>query len=326
MPKSIRVPAFPYAAALSGARLAALHEETHDQHLDLIVDYDELQLSTPSELFHRDGKLSERVQGQYHPRRLRFIGVQALERTGLYTQLDTVPPEHSARSLRGLLHWRFPEADPSYLFINGSYEPAELQFTAQRYTAEARAGPTESADYIRDWSPAPPIPTRFMYDVPQAVHQRYGGDPIRLRLNQRLHHRRLFIGGLEYQSEQRPAIDAVLNLGEAPSRWIADSQVYPADRWANKGEGKLGMGVAEIIEEARWVIERLHSGGRVLVHCVAGFNRSVTVCCGVLILLENLSAEAALARVHQHHTWARPDSHHWLALRWLAHQAATRSV
>ncbi|NTU75547.1 MAG: hypothetical protein HGA86_05445 [Anaerolineaceae bacterium] len=28
--------------------------------------------------------------------------------------------------------------------------------------------------------------------------------------------------------------------------------------------------------------------------------------------------EEALARVREHHPWARPDSHHWLVLRWLA--------
>jgi hypothetical protein len=33
--------------------------------------------------------------------------------------------------------------------------------------------------------------------------------------------------------------------------------------------------------------------------------------------LERLNAEAALERVGQHHPSARPDSHHWLALRWL---------
>jgi dual specificity phosphatase 12 len=78
------------------------------------------------------------------------------------------------------------------------------------------------------------------------------------------------------------------------------------------------MTLAEICEEADWVIERLKNNQRVLVHCVAGMNRSTTICCAVLILLEGLSAEAALERVRQHHPWARPDSHHWLALRWLA--------
>jgi hypothetical protein len=60
-------------------------------------------------------------------------------------------------------------------------------------------------------------------------------------------------------------------------------------------------------------------GKRVLVHCSAGFNRSVTVCCTVLMRLETLSAEEALTRVREHHPWARPDSHHWLRLRWMAH-------
>ena len=64
-------------------------------------------------------------------------------------------------------------------------------------------------------------------------------------------------------------------------------------------------------------IKRLEQNQSVLVHCVAGMNRSVTICCAVLMLLEGLTAETALERVRQHHPWARPDSHHWLALRWL---------
>ena len=84
-----------------------------------------------------------------------------------------------------------------------------------------------------------------------------------------------------------------------------------------EGEGAEGMTIAEIREEAQWVIERLEQNRSVLVHCVAGMNRSATVCCAVLMLLEGLTAGAALERVRQHHPWARPDSHHWLALRWL---------
>jgi len=77
------------------------------------------------------------------------------------------------------------------------------------------------------------------------------------------------------------------------------------------------MSVNEIREEAEWVIGHLRNGRSVLVHCVAGMNRSATICCAVLMLHENLSAEAALERVREHHPWARPDVHHWLALRWL---------
>ena len=79
------------------------------------------------------------------------------------------------------------------------------------------------------------------------------------------------------------------------------------------------MSIAEIMDEAQWVFDRLQAGQRVLVHCSAGFNRSVTVCCAVLMQLENLSADEALARVQEYHPWARPDSYHWLRLRWMAH-------
>jgi hypothetical protein len=33
--------------------------------------------------------------------------------------------------------------------------------------------------------------------------------------------------------------------------------------------------------------------------------------------LEGLTAEQALLRVREQHPWAKPDTHHWLALRWL---------
>jgi len=70
--------------------------------------------------------------------------------------------------------------------------------------------------------------------------------------------------------------------------------------------------------ECTGLYTRLDGVQRVLVHCSAGFNRSVTVCCAALILLEGISAENALERVREHHPWARPDAHHWLVLRWLA--------
>ncbi len=79
------------------------------------------------------------------------------------------------------------------------------------------------------------------------------------------------------------------------------------------------MSVADLTAEAQWVVEHLRVGRRALVHCSAGMNRAATICCAALILLEGLSAEAALKRVREHHPWARPDPYHWLALRWLAH-------
>jgi hypothetical protein len=191
-----------------------------------------------------------------------------------------------------------------------------LMFSARSCVAEALSGPTEPVDFVRDWSPPPPLPARLV-PQPRKLHQRFGGDPVTIRLGARIYHRRLFVGGVECQGDQRPNVDAVLNLGEDSSRWVKDAQLSHGDRWARKGEGCSGMSLDEIVAEAHWVIERLRAGRRVLVHCSAGFNRSVTVCCAVLILLENLSAEAALERVRQHHPWARPDTYHWPALRWL---------
>ena len=100
----------------------------------------------------------------------------------------------------------------------------------------------------------------------------------------------MFVGGLDEQNTQRPGVDAVLNLSEEPSLWMVDDVIHRSDRWVTRGEGKAGMSVAELLEEAQWVTERLRNRQSVLVHCSAGFNRSVTVCCAVLILLEGLSA------------------------------------
>jgi hypothetical protein len=198
---------------------------------------------------------------------------------------------------------RFAEADP--------------QFFARRVSCERLPGASRPADFERDWSPSPPMPDRL---VPRQIHlyRRFGGDPIALTLAGQPRSRRLFIGGIEHQSGRRPEVDAVLNLGEEASRWTDLEPAHPSDRWAHMGEGSSGMSLDEIRGEAGWVLERLQAGGRVLVHCVAGMNRSSTVCCAVLILLEGLSAEAALERVREHHPWARPDSGHWLKLKWLA--------
>lgn len=127
---------------------------------------------------------------------------------------------------------------------------------------------------------------------------------------------------MDIQGNQRPNVQAILNVGEEASRWTASTPPFPEDRWDNKCEGSEGMDVGEIANEARWVIERLQANKRVLVHCAAGMNRSATICCAVLMILEGVSANTALERVREHHPWARPDAHHWLALKWLARTSA----
>jgi hypothetical protein len=284
---------------------------------ELILDYHEFQLSAAPVLFESNGTLYEQVAGRLIPRRLQFSQVEFIEGANLSNLLSELPPSQPRPHLTGSLHWRTTGRKPYYMFMVKGLEYPNLFINARRCTALERNGPVEETAYNRDWSPAPSSAPGLV-PWPQRIHERYGGDPITIHLNGKPEERRLFIGGLEVQSEARPAVDVVLNLGEEPSRWLANRVLPPTDRAINRGEGSDGMSPGEIAEEAQWVIERLQAGQRVLVHCVAGMNRSSTICCGVLILLEGLSAEAALARVRQHHPWARPDSHHWLSLRWLA--------
>ena len=182
---------------------------------------------------------------------------------------------------------------------------------------EKRVGDPVPMEVTRDWSPAPASPARLVPDL-QACYRRYGGNPVPIHLGKRLYNKRLFIGSLDMQSEVRPDVSAVLNLGEEPSSWFNQVQAANMDRWFPQGEGSLGMNLVEIAAEADWVLGRLQHGQRVLVHCVAGMNRSSTIGCAVLIRNEGLSAEEALKRVRRNHPWARPDSFHWLRLRWMA--------
>ncbi len=326
MPSSTRrarILTFPQAATLRDARLGDLREINTGERQDLVMDYHELRYLSEPELLLQNGKPAEHVVGEWVPRRMRFQDLSMLSRKGLYGHLDTISINHPARSLRGALYWR-PPGQPNgqgalFLLIHGSDEPATLLLSANRLVTEKCEGETQPVEFIRDWSSSPLLKPG-MVPAPHRLRERRGGDPVAVRIDGRMVPQRLFVGGIEEQPELRPKVDFVLNLGEEPSCWLKDgASIHPADRWICKGEGKLGMTCEEIVSEAQWVIDRLRAGLRGLVHCSAGFNRSVTVCCAVIMLLEGLSAEAALDRVREHHPWARPDSHHWLALRWLAH-------
>jgi hypothetical protein len=205
--------------------------------------------------------------------------------------------------------------DVFYLFF--LHEADNLMFFADHVTCDRLPQGSTPVALERDWSPPPPMPDRLVPE-PKQVHQRFGGDPITTHIDARAYQHRLFIGGTDIQPNERPQVDVVFNLGENPSRWVKSHQSHSQDRWDNKGEGMDGMSLEVIREEANWVIEHLRQNKRVLVHCAAGMNRSSTICCAVLILLEGMTAEQALERVREHHPWARPDSGHWLKLRWLA--------
>lgn len=257
----------------------------------------------------------ERVQGNYLPAQLLFSGISELKCGDWYRSL---PPDDSDRVIDELLAWQRPgRQDIFYLFFMQASQADGLMFFASSARYERLALTSKPVTLERDWSSPPLLPGRLV-PQPRSLHRQFGGDPVTLHLRGRVQHRRLFIGGTDIQPEERPQVDAVLNLGERPSRWVRSGELPASDRAENKGEGQRGMSMEEIRAEAEWVIARLQKNQSVLVHCAAGMNRSGTICCATLILLEGLSAEQALERVREHHPWARPDSHHWLKLRWLA--------
>ena len=313
-----RILHIPDHKSVQGGRLDSLRVETVGKRQDLVMDFQGFIPSKPSLMLMEQGILYERLEGHFVPRRLRFTGISELKQTGLYKNLDALPPLHEARAIRDILTFRpAGQGGVFVILINSAPDDTELEFLARKIIVEPRKGRREPIQFARDWSAAPSMPARLAPDT-KSLYRQFGGDPIMIRVKGTLQKRRLFIGGLDKQDETRPNVDAVLNLGEGPSRWRTADSPDPRDRWENKGEGRHGMGIEEITEEALWVIERLNQGQRVLVHCVAGMNRSSTICCAVVMLLEGLSAEAALERVRQRHPWARPDSRHWLTLRWLA--------
>ncbi|HSK87476.1 MAG TPA: dual specificity protein phosphatase, partial [Anaerolineales bacterium] len=262
--------------------------------------------------------IHERVQGNYVPGQLCFSGISELKSDDFFMNFTRLPRNDPTRTIDDMFCWQQPERHDMF-FLLGMRAPHvdSLLFFANRVTYERSSHGSTSVTFEQDCSHPPPLPGRLV-PQPKHLHKRFGGDPITIRVNGRAHHQKLFIGGTDIQPTHRPQVNAVLNLGEKPSRWVKSGILHPDDRARNKGEGPQGMSVAEIQEEANWVIERLQKKQSVLVHCTAGMNRSSTICCAVLMLLEGLSAEDALQRVREHHPWARPDSQHWLKLRWLA--------
>ena len=308
-----RIVQHSFAPLMQGALLSSYDEKGHD----LILDVQGLQI-TSSELFEREEKICERIEGEYVPLRLKFSNISKLHHTEFITSLENLVQEDPSRTIEDMLSWRQPKVSDVFHII-GLHDPlgGGIDFFAQKATCEARDDDHPSIIMERDWCPAPPMPD-CLVPRPNYLYRRFGGDSITVQINKDVYRHRLFIGGLDIQSTERPKVDAVLNLGEEASRWVKGQSLCINDRTRSKGEGSNGMTIAEICEEANWVIEHLKNSQRVLVHCVAGMNRSTTICCAVLILQEGLSAESALQRVREHHPWARPDSRHWLTLRWLA--------
>ena len=312
-----RILSLPEGQLPAGGHLETLQVQNHGAQCDLLLDYQELHITAPVALFERESRPWEQLRGVYQPRCLQFTTAKIINGAELVGHLNDVPADSPNRSLTMAFAFRTPENQNYYIFgIQDKAFPG-IVFIARKCTALECTGPSWEVVLSRDWSPAPSSPARMVPKL-RRFHRRFGGDPVAIRINGRLHRQRLFTGGVDIQGEQRPDVQAVLNVGETASRWLTGTSASATDRWDNKGEGSVGMDVRTIIEEAGWVIERLVAGQRVLVHCAAGMNRSATICCAVLILLEGLSAETALTRLREQHPWALPDPHHWLMLRWLA--------
>lgn len=292
------------------------------ERYDIVLDFYAFESTAPSRHYVIGSQPYEQVTGVYRPYRLRFTQAQWLRRSGVFTDLATfaeTPGEHEARRLMGALHASTPADGEFFIISNASPEYMLFSLRAGGYQVEERDGAAIPAQYLRRWAFTPPTPAGPLPDRP-ALYRRFAGDAVVIHLGKRAYRRRLFIGGVIMQGPERPAVDHVLNLCPEPNPWLVNDITYPGDRFSCKGEMALGMRLDDLREEAEWVIERLRTGRTVLVHCYAGINRSATVCCAALILLEGLSAEQALARVRESRPGVQPDPYHWFLLLRLAAQ------
>jgi Dual specificity phosphatase, catalytic domain len=311
---------FPHGERIFDSRIERIHEVPGPRRSGEISVH--LRALRPLEAPHiqvSDGRPWEIVRGELVPVRLRFLHAEWASRSGFFQDLDSLPDDHFARRLFDVVHVQAPGQRPRYwLFADISVPGHEASLYADDCLLEELDGPPRITVVRRRWTWRPPTGARAVARSSPAQRRR-GGDPIAIQLGRRLYRNRLFIGGLHHQSPLRPDVDHVLNLCGEPNAWVAESGMYAGDRCESKGELSLGMAAEELLDEAGWVARHLTAGDSVLVHCFAGVNRSSTVCCATLMLLEGLTPEQALQRVRERHPEAAPDPYYWLLLRWLQH-------
>jgi Dual specificity phosphatase, catalytic domain len=317
---------FPYHDNLFGARLVSIREEpdaSGGKTADVLFDFEELHLLQPPRPCGSPLWPEEWVEAEYLPRTLRFSGAQWVQRSPILEQLDLAPPEHGVRKLLGVLHWGAPSLGKLLLVF--MEEPVDCILRAGGFSLEDRAGEPRPVAFLRRWANTPPHPVGLVPERTKTL-LRYNGDPITVQLGNRRYRYRLFIGGMRYQGAARPDVDAVLNLCELDNPWVGHEGRHLNDRFACKGEMNVGMDMSDLLAEGRWVAERLRAGQRVLVHCYAGVNRSATICCAALMLLEGISAADALARVRENHPSCRPDPYYWFLLEHLHEAVAAEKL
>ena len=267
----------------------------------------------------------EWVEGEYHPRTLRFKGAEWVRRSPLLEQLDHVAAGAWCAHDHGCASLERAEDYGKKIVLIFTQESVDFFLRAEEFALEEREGEPRPYAFARRWANTPPHPAGLVPERTKLL-RRYAGDPVTIALGNRRYRYRLFIGGLRHQSEARPEVDAVLNLCELDNPWVTHVGRHLNDRFACKGEMAIGMDMSDLLAEGRWVAERLRAGQRVLVHCYAGVNRSSTVCCAALMLMEGMSATEALARVRENHPSCRPDPYNWFLLEHLLDALAAEEL
>lgn len=315
--RRIRFLESPYADQLFDAHVDDIAVQSGARGQDIVLSLQLLRSLAVPELRVVDGLPCEVIRGERIAAKLRFENAAFHLRNGVFERFAELPPVSGARRLFGASRWRDSREGEFYWIVTGSDEAGDLGICAKRCVLELLEVPPDPAVMVRRWANTPP-PRPHLSPHRPVQHRRYGGDPITIHLGNRALHSRFFIGGLHHQHNTRPNVDAVLNLCGLDNPWCERYGQHPCDRVSARGEGAHGMTVDDLLEEASWVAGQLRDGKSVLVHCYAGMNRSATVCCAALMLLEGIGAEEALARVRQRHPIAWPDPYHWFTLHWLA--------
>jgi protein-tyrosine phosphatase len=93
-------------------------------------------------------------------------------------------------------------------------------------------------------------------------------------------------------------------------------------KYAWQDSSSTSFTITDITQATDAIASTLASGKSVLVHCAQGRSRSGTVVVSYISLAENLTVDAALARVQEKRAMAQPNDHFMHLLRGMAKESA----
>lgn len=131
------------------------------------------------------------------------------------------------------------------------------------------------------------------------------------------------IGGITSENLQTANISHVLNMATELSDFIYPHPNLHIHKFRLRDS--MDEDIFSVLDECVRLIDSIvKSGGRILVHCVAGVSRSATVCIAYLIKIEHMS----LREAHQHVLECRdvvfPNKGFWRAL--IQYEESVRGV